>query len=65
MTMTILQDDLESLEAILSWRDEKARHMGLTDFDLRLVKLDKVVKGIVFALRRIHLYYGLLIRPRM
>lgn len=41
-----MQDDLESLEAILSWRDEKARQMGLTDFDLRLVKLDKVVKKV-------------------
>ena len=39
----ISQDDIESLEAILSWRDEKARRLGLTDFDLRLVKLDKVV----------------------
>ena len=34
-------DDLESIEGILSWRDLKAKEIGLTDVDKRLLMMQK------------------------
>ncbi len=34
-------DDLESIEGILSWRDMKAKEIGLTDVDKKLLMMQK------------------------
>ena len=34
-------DDLESIEGILSWRDVKAKEIGLTDVDKKLLMMQK------------------------
>ena len=37
-------NDLESIEAILSWRDFKARQIGLKEVDKELLKMRKRLK---------------------
>jgi hypothetical protein len=34
-------DDLESIEGILSWRDLKAKEIGLTEVDKKLLMMQK------------------------
>ena len=40
-------NDLESIEAILSWRDLKARQIGLKDVDKMLLKMQKKAQEVI------------------
>ena len=40
-------NDLESIEAILSWRDCKARQIGLKEVDKELLKMEKKAQEVM------------------
>ena len=40
-------NDLESIEAILSWRDIKARQIGLKEVDKELLKMEKKAQEVM------------------
>ena len=42
-------NDLESIEAILSWRDFKARQIGLKEVDKELLKMEKKAQEVMIS----------------
>ena len=42
-------NDLESIEAILSWRDYKARQIGLKEVDKELLKMEKKAQEVMIS----------------
>ena len=42
-------DDLESIEAILTWRNIKAEEMNITDVDRRLLRMQKVAQEVIIS----------------
>ena len=42
-------DDLESIEAILAWRNIKASEMGITEVDRRLLRMQKNAQEVIIC----------------
>lgn len=42
-------DDIESIEAVLTWRDLKTRQIGLTDVDNRLLKMQRKAQEVIIT----------------
>ena len=42
-------DDLDSIEGILSWRNVKAKAIGLTDVDRKLLRMQKKAQEVIIT----------------
>ena len=42
-------DDLDSIEGVLSWRTVKAREIGLTEVDRRLLRMQKTAQDVIIT----------------